>query len=219
MKDELKKQVIEKLEEYSSRQIRQGDTATSLINFIEDFKQLHDKLKDIDYDFWLLGNDNFVRYAIDDLLSTLQSLLKQPVMAAMLISPIKNQPHGTILNSFQVAYDVLGKFEMSEDLQNYYNDQLSLFQNIKKTLTQKSESGSIGGGCYIATMAYGDYDHPQVMVLRQFRDNVLDKSTIGKWFIKTYYCYSPKLVEKLEDKKFINSIVRKTLNQVIKIIK
>ncbi|MDR1723439.1 MAG: hypothetical protein LBR84_05820 [Tannerella sp.] len=85
--------------------------------------------------------------------------------------------------------------------------------------TNSGGSGGGGGGCYIATMAYGSYDHPQVMVLRQFRDEVLDKSNFGKWFIKTYYHYSPKLVEKLKNKILINSIIRKILNQFIKIIK
>ncbi|MBK6820496.1 MAG: hypothetical protein IPG85_13305 [Bacteroidetes bacterium] len=64
-----------------------------------------------------------------------------------------------------------------------------------------SSGGSSGSsGCYIATMAYGDYDHPQVMILRQFRDEVLNKSVCGKWFIKTYYHYSPKLVARLKTK-------------------
>jgi hypothetical protein len=74
-------------------------------------------------------------------------------------------------------------------------------------------------GCYIATMAYGDYEHPQVLILRQFRDDVLYKSIMGKWFIKTYYNYSPILVEKFKNKKALNNIIRKTLNQFIKLIK
>lgn len=79
--------------------------------------------------------------------------------------------------------------------------------------------GSGSSNCYIATMAYGDCAHPQVLILRQFRDEVLDKSALGKWFIKTYYHYSPKLVEKLKNKKAINIIIRKILNQFIKHIK
>ncbi len=74
-------------------------------------------------------------------------------------------------------------------------------------------------GCYIATMAYGDYNHPKVIILRQFRDDTLDKNILGKWLIKIYYYYSPKLVEKLKNKKNINIIIRKTLNQFIKLIK
>jgi len=73
--------------------------------------------------------------------------------------------------------------------------------------------------CYIATMVYGDYNHPQVLVLRQFRDEILDKSILGRWFIKTYYYYSPKLVEHLKDKKTIDNFIRCILNQFIKTIK
>jgi len=57
------------------------------------------------------------------------------------------------------------------------------------------------------------------MILRQYRDEVLDKSTFGKWFIKTYYHYSPKLVEKLKYHKKTNILIRKSLNQFIKLIK
>jgi hypothetical protein len=75
------------------------------------------------------------------------------------------------------------------------------------------------GNCFIATMVYGSYEHPQVLVLRQFRDDVLQNSMFGRWFIKTYYHYSPKLVEKIKDKQTINTIIRNLLNQIIKIIK
>ncbi len=88
-----------------------------------------------------------------------------------------------------------------------------------KTTTSSDSPGKSGGGCYIATMAYGSYDHPQVLILRQFRDDILDKSQIGKRCIKIYYRYSPILVEKLKDKKSINTIIRKTLNLFIKLIK
>jgi len=89
------------------------------------------------------------------------------------------------------------------------------FGSLKNIQVAKTNSS----GCYIATMAFGDYDHPQVMILRQFRDDVLDKSVLGKWFIKAYYHYSPRLVEKLKNKNFVNSIIRKILNQFIKLIK
>lgn len=80
----------------------------------------------------------------------------------------------------------------------------------------KSSSGS--GGCYIATMAYGSYDHPQVIKLRHFRDNTLSNTKFGLWLIEKYYFYSPKLVERLQNKRTINYLIRKSLNQLIKLL-
>jgi hypothetical protein len=95
----------------------------------------------------------------------------------------------------------------------------AIIGSISSSTSSGSRSSSGSSGCYIATMAYGNYDHPQVMILRQFRDDVLDQSAFGKWFIKIYYYYSPKLVEKLKNKKTINNLIRKALNQFIKLIK
>jgi len=128
----------------------------------------------------------------------------------------------TIVNS---AYDVttsMQSIDMIYDLKQQFQKNRETLAGIKNQInsaTRTSSSSSGSGGCYIATMAYGDYDHPQVIILRQFRDNVLDRSSLGKWFIKTYYHYSPKLVERLKNRRLINDIIRRVLNQFIKIIK
>lgn len=75
------------------------------------------------------------------------------------------------------------------------------------------------GNCYIATMAYGDYDHPQVLELRRFRDDFLRKTILGRKFIELYYELSPSLVEILKNKSSVNLIIRKGLDQFIKAIK
>lgn len=131
------------------------------------------------------------------------------------------------------------KFKLeTKDLVNQYvsfltkNPQLNLSLRIEDSIFEdnfnQAESylnrmlndvKSKNGGCYIATMAYGDYDHPQVLILRKFRDEKLSKSSFGRWFIKTYYHYSPKLVEQLKDSKLINSTIRSLLNLIIKMIK
>lgn len=69
--------------------------------------------------------------------------------------------------------------------------------------------------CYIATMAYGDYEHPQVIVLRKFRDSVLKKYFIGKLFVNLYYFISPKIVLVLKNNNTINRIIRKILDKLI----
>lgn len=46
-------------------------------------------------------------------------------------------------------------------------------------------------GCFIATAATGSYDHPKVMTLRKYRDNILLSSRSGRFFVACYYTVSP----------------------------
>jgi hypothetical protein len=48
-----------------------------------------------------------------------------------------------------------------------------------------------GGFCFVATAAYGDYDHPYVRILRELRDDTLAQSDMGRAFITWYYERSP----------------------------
>ena len=55
------------------------------------------------------------------------------------------------------------------------------------------ESSSINGGknCFIATAVYGNIDHPNIELLRNFRDEKLTNFILGRAFIKFYYKNSP----------------------------
>ena len=81
-----------------------------------------------------------------------------------------------------------------------------------KTLQQQMSRQSSSGGCYIATMVYGDYDHPQVQVLRHFRDNVLSHYSIGRAFIRFYYEHSPAWVVRYWKSRAFNKVVKFLLN-------
>jgi hypothetical protein len=71
-------------------------------------------------------------------------------------------------------------------------------------------------GCFIATAVYGSYDAPEVLVLRNFRDNTLSKTTIGMIFIRFYYAISPKFSRYVGGDNFITLISRKILDFLIK---
>lgn len=88
--------------------------------------------------------------------------------------------------------------------------------SASSTRTTSSNSDS---DCFIATMAYGSYEHPQVLQLRKFRDETLTTSAFGRKFITTYYKISPKIVVLLRNKPMINSTIKTLLNIFIKIIK
>lgn len=80
------------------------------------------------------------------------------------------------------------------------------------------EAANSEGRCYIATMAYGDYDHENVIVLRNFRDNILNRYFFGRIFIKVYYKLSPKLVELLKSNERINYYIKRILNLFVKML-
>lgn len=128
----------------------------------------------------------------------------------------------TISSALEVI-NLMSGMDMVYELRNRFNQNKTTISNIQSQLNQvtnrQSSSSSSSGGCYIATMAYGSYEHPQVIELRKFRDNTLSKTAFGRGFIKTYYKYSPKLVELLKDKHLVNQSIKSVLNTLIRIIK
>jgi hypothetical protein len=69
--------------------------------------------------------------------------------------------------------------------------------------------------CYIATLAYGDIDHPKVQIFRNYRDNHLQNSFLGLSFIKVYYFASPYIVKVLKPFKPVNLLIRKILDLIL----
>ncbi len=123
-----------------------------------------------------------------------------------------------LMDSLDMNSQTRRRFLENKATINSINTQLdSVRRQIRSATSTSSSSGS--SGCYIATMAYGDYDHPQVMELRKFRDEFLNKSVLGRSFIRFYYKHSPLLVQRLKDKPKTNDIIRTLLDQFIKIIK
>jgi hypothetical protein len=85
-----------------------------------------------------------------------------------------------------------------------------LFYLMIKAINDAAEDAA--EGCYVATMAYGDYDHPKVKTLRLFRDRFLAKYTLGNRFIGWYYRHSPSFVKFYKHNRFVNSFLRMNLN-------
>lgn len=69
--------------------------------------------------------------------------------------------------------------------------------------------------CYIATMVYGSYEAPEVMTLRNFRDEVLKKYFFGRLFIGLYYLTSPSVVSLTKNSPRINGFFKKRLDKFV----
>jgi len=66
-------------------------------------------------------------------------------------------------------------------------------------------------GCFIATAAYGTPTAEQIDVLREFRDVVLLKSTVGSQFVVLYYRLSPPIADFIARSDLLRSLVRELL--------
>lgn len=72
-----------------------------------------------------------------------------------------------------------------------------------------------GGGCFIATAAYGSYLEPHVKVLRDFRDNYLLTNPIGRAFVALYYKVSPPIAVYISKHEVLRTVTRWLLTPVI----
>ena len=70
-------------------------------------------------------------------------------------------------------------------------------------------------GCFIATAAYGSYLAPEVVKLRNFRDQVLLKTTAGTLFVELYYDLSPQFAEVIMDNPLLRDLARWTLTPLV----
>jgi len=68
-----------------------------------------------------------------------------------------------------------------------------------------------GGGCFIATAAYGTSTAEQIDVLREFRDDVLLESTVGSRLVDLYYQMSPPVADFISENSFVRTLVRELL--------
>ena len=82
----------------------------------------------------------------------------------------------------------------------------------------KIESKS-GATCFVASVAYDDPNHPDVMFLRWYRDTVLIKSALGRDFVAWYWNTGPKLARLVGKSNALKQISRFIISNVVKAVR
>jgi len=84
-------------------------------------------------------------------------------------------------------------------------------ENSNPSYNTPVSTGGGGGGCFIATAAYGSLVEPHVKILRDFRDRFLTTNTAGQSLVNLYYKHSPPLADFIAKHDNLRMIVRMTL--------
>ncbi len=90
--------------------------------------------------------------------------------------------------------------------------------NGSETLRTPGSSGS-GGGCFIATAAYGTPMAQEINVLRDARDSYLLNNTLGTAFVDTYYRLSPPVADAVAKSPVLSATIRFVLTPIVFLIK
>lgn len=88
-------------------------------------------------------------------------------------------------------------------------------ENVKIFLAAMGKSSR----CFIASSAYQSPIHDDVMFLRNYRDEVLKQTFLGRKFIYFYYRYSPQVACVLDRHNFLKAPTRWALKLVIKCVR
>ncbi|WP_169308952.1 CAP domain-containing protein [Paracoccus gahaiensis] len=80
---------------------------------------------------------------------------------------------------------------------------------------EQAQQASSGGSCFVATAAYGNSLHPDVVTLRRFRDDVLVRYPSGRAFIRFYWKVGPVVAKIVKTTGISGRIARLALKPLV----
>ncbi len=76
---------------------------------------------------------------------------------------------------------------------------------------EQDQASAAGGSCFVATAAFGDRMHPDVVTLRRFRDCHLVKCKAGRAFVRFYWRVGPVLARRTKPDDIHGRLARAVL--------
>ena len=122
------------------------------------------------------------------------------ILADSLVFPKENIV--TVKTSHFTIFGIAGAEKKAEDI--------PLPEN-----SDRQNSDSPGGSCFIATAAFGSPMAGEVVALHKFRDRYLLKTEAGKKLVNTYYYFSPPIAEFIKHSSFLRFLARILIKSLV----
>jgi len=107
----------------------------------------------------------------------------------------------------------------TEEAAEETHDDLSTLEETMQETSQETSSSEEGGGCLIATAAFGSEMAPQVQFLRELRDNTVLQTQSGTSFMtgfnQFYYSFSPAVADLERENPAFKETVKLTLTPLL----
>jgi hypothetical protein len=94
------------------------------------------------------------------------------------------------------------------DFKTMHFDLPDILANLESTTELTYPPSSPEPLCFIATASFGTEMAEKTELLVRFRDQWLEKSEPGKWFVRTYYEYSPPIADYVAGRPWLRALVR-----------
>lgn len=113
---------------------------------------------------------------------------------------VGEQQRGQLLSMYDIWRDQLSKID-PQKVGDFPNAESILSVSLKKAESANSM-------CFVATACYGDGDHSSVVILRNFRDEILQTFPLGRAFVRLYYKRSPIIAQYIASRSAVRSAIR-----------
>ena len=95
----------------------------------------------------------------------------------------------------------------------------TLISDVKTGAGNMRIESKSGATCFVASVAYGDPNHLDVIFLRGFRDEVLSQSELGRELIAWYWRVGPKLARIVGTSVVSKKMARIAIGKLVSVIK
>ncbi|HWW12177.1 MAG TPA: CFI-box-CTERM domain-containing protein [Brevundimonas sp.] len=114
-------------------------------------------------------------------------------------------------NNMPAAHGITESYERM--LRDRLNQAVSALQTIDSSYNAPSIEKKKADACFVVTATMGDFNHPHVTTLREFRDRWLLQQSWGQAFVDAYYRHGPGMAALIEKRPLLRALSLRLLVQ------